>query len=94
MNLVRKTNTYYLYFLVLLFPIMIAVDYYLIQYSVNNEVNEVLLHESERIDYSPRKRWALPTSNYLFKKKPVSEDFEIDQCDSTIRCSLKLMPIK
>ena len=79
MKLVRKTNTYYLVFLIMLFPIMIAVDYFLIQYLVNNEVQETLLHERERIDYHLAKDGALPASNYLFETTLVSEDFEIDR---------------
>ncbi len=75
MNLVRKTNTYYLYFLLFLFPIMIAVDYYVIQYSVNNEVNDVLLHESERIRYTLKENDSLPHSNYVYNKKSVPNNF-------------------
>ncbi|MGB5271148.1 MAG: HAMP domain-containing sensor histidine kinase [Eudoraea sp.] len=63
----------------MLFPIMIAVDYFLIQYLVNNEVQETLLHERERIDYHLAKDGALPASNYLFETTLVSEDFEIDR---------------
>tara|TARA_E500000318_G_scaffold82439_1_gene77804 strand:- start:3473 stop:4726 length:1254 start_codon:yes stop_codon:yes gene_type:complete len=67
MNLVKKTNTHYLIFLALLFPIMILMDYYLIQYLVNNEVDDILLHERERIDFHLKNDGALPPSNYLFK---------------------------
>jgi len=67
MNLVKKTNTHYLIFLALLFPIMILVDYYLIQYLVNYEVDDILLHERERIDFHLKKDGAFPPSNYLFK---------------------------
>ena len=76
MKLVRKTNTYYLVFLVLLFPVMIVVDYYMIQYFVNNEVEEILLHERERIEYHLDREGVLPDSNYLFKTTAAGEDFE------------------
>ena len=76
MNLVSKTNTYYLIFLAFLFPIMVTVDYYLIQYIVNSEVEEILLHESERINFHLAKEGTFPASNYLFETTPVSGDFE------------------
>lgn len=77
MNLVRKTNTYYLIFLAFLFPIMVTVDYYLIQYIVNSEVEEILLHESERINFHLAKEGTFPASNYLFQTKPISGDFAL-----------------
>lgn len=75
MNLVRKTNTYYLYFLLFLFPIMVAADYYVIKYSVNYEVNDVLLHESERIRYALKENGNLPNSNYVYETKSIPEDY-------------------
>lgn len=77
MNLVRKTNTYYLIFLAFLFPIMVMVDYYLIQYIVNSEVEEILLHESERIKFHLAKEGTFPTSNYLFETTPISKDIPL-----------------
>ncbi|MGB5819185.1 MAG: HAMP domain-containing sensor histidine kinase [Saonia sp.] len=77
MNLVTKTNKYYLIFLVFLLPLMVAVDYYLIQYVVNSEVEEILKHESERISFNLREKGELPPSNYLFDTTPVTEDFPI-----------------
>ena len=73
MNLVRKTNTYYLLFLALVFPVMLSMDYYLIQYLVNGEVEELLLHERERIDFHLKEEGVLPASNYLFQTVPVKE---------------------
>ncbi|MBS9462605.1 HAMP domain-containing histidine kinase [Flagellimonas sp. HMM57] len=75
MNLVRKTNRNYLIFLLFLFPIMVAVDYYVIEYFVNFEVNDVLLHESERIDYELKQNGSLPHSNYTYRTEEVSNDF-------------------
>lgn len=77
MNLVTKTNEYYLIFLVVLFPFMVAVDYYLIQYAVNSEVDEILKHESERIRFDLGGKGELPPSNYLFNTAPVYEDFPV-----------------
>ncbi len=74
MNLVRKTNTYYLIFLAFLLPIMVGIDYYLIQRLVNSEVEEILLHESERINFHLATEGTFPASNYLFETTPVSED--------------------
>lgn len=74
MNLVKKTNTYYLIFLVFLFPIMVTVDYYLIQYIVNSEVEEILLHESERINFHLAREGKFPPSNYLLETTPVRKD--------------------
>jgi len=73
MNLIKKTNTHYFIFLVLLFPFMIVVDYYLIQYLVNNEVEEILLHERERIEFHLNKEGLLPASNYLLESTPLNQ---------------------
>ncbi|MEM7486478.1 MAG: HAMP domain-containing sensor histidine kinase [Bacteroidota bacterium] len=75
MNLVRKTNKHYFIFLLLLFPIMVGVDYYVIEYFVNLEVNDVLLHESERIDYELKRNGSLPHSNYIYSTETVPENF-------------------
>lgn len=75
MKLVRKTNTYYLIFLVFLFPVMFGVDYFLIQYIVNNEVEEILLHERERIEYHLSRDVAFPESNYLLETTLLNGDF-------------------
>jgi signal transduction histidine kinase len=72
MNLIKKTNTNYLIFLALLFPVMVIVDYYLIHYMANHEVNEVLLHESERIDFHLKKDGELPPSNYFFETENIA----------------------
>ena len=77
MKLATKTNTYYLIFFISLFPIMIAVDYYLIQFVVNTEVNEILEHEAERIRFELKERGALPQSNYVFDTASVNEDHEV-----------------
>ncbi len=76
MNLVKKTNTNYLIFLALLFPIMVIVDYFLIQYIVNSEVEEILLHEQQRITFHLDEEGILPTSNYLFHTVPMDESLE------------------
>tara|TARA_R110002049_G_scaffold1113_2_gene8199 strand:- start:4621 stop:5865 length:1245 start_codon:yes stop_codon:yes gene_type:complete len=75
MKLVTKTNTYYLIFFIFLFPLMIAVDYYLIQYVVINEVDDILQHESERISFELKERGAVPHSNYVFDINPVNKDY-------------------
>lgn len=79
MKLIRKTNTYYLVFLVFLFPVMITVDYYMIQRLVNKEVEEILLHEKERIEYHLARDGVVPDSNYLFEISPVGGDAEITE---------------
>jgi signal transduction histidine kinase len=73
MKLVRKTNTYYLLFLLFLFPVMVAVDYVLIQFIVNSEVEEILLHESERIEFHLSRDGALPSSNYILESTPLEK---------------------
>lgn len=73
MKLVRKTNTYYLLFLIFLFPVMVAVDYVLIQYIVNSEVEEILLHESQRIEFHLSRDGALPASNYILEWTPLEK---------------------
>jgi len=77
MILVTKTNKYYFIFFVLLFPLMLGTDYYLIQHKVNNEVDEVLKNESNRINYSIKEEGVLPASNYLVTTTPVKNDFSI-----------------
>ncbi len=78
MNLVRKTNRYYILFLLFLFPIMVAVDYYAIQFFVNFEVNDVLLHESRRIEYHLRQNDSLPVSTYVYdiKREPEHHNLQ------------------
>ncbi len=73
MKLVRKTNTYYLLFLLLLFPVMVAVDYVLIQFIVNSEVEEILLHESQRIEFRLSEDGALPASSYILGSTPLEK---------------------
>ena len=75
MKLVRKTNTYYLLFLIFLFPVMVAVDYALIQFIVNNEVEEILLHESQRIEFHLTRDGALPPSNYILESSPLQKGY-------------------
>jgi signal transduction histidine kinase len=70
MKLVRKTNTYYLLFIIFLFPVMVTVDYLLIQFIVNSEVEEILLHESQRIEFHLSRDGALPPSNYILESTP------------------------
>jgi signal transduction histidine kinase len=53
---------------------MIAVDYYLIQYLVNNEIDKILVHERERIDFYLESEGTLPPSNYMLKVSPVEAD--------------------
>lgn len=77
MKLVTKTNTYYLIFFISLFPLMIAVDYYLIQLVVNAEVNETLEHEAERIRFELKKKGEPPKSNYVFNTTSVNEDYQV-----------------
>ncbi|WP_303315753.1 HAMP domain-containing sensor histidine kinase [Flavivirga abyssicola] len=74
MKLVTKTNTYYLIFFIFLFPLMIAADYYLIQYVVITEVDEILQHESERIRFELKEKGTLPSSNYVFNTTTVKEE--------------------
>jgi len=77
MNLVKKTNTYYLLFLLLIFPVMIVVDYFLIRYLVNNEVEEILLHEKERIEFQLRESGKLPESTYLLNFIEIPPDYPL-----------------
>ncbi|TGV04858.1 sensor histidine kinase [Flavivirga rizhaonensis] len=77
MNLVNRTNKYYLIFFIFLFPLMVAVDYYLIKYVVNKEVDEILIHESERITFSLNENGELPSSSYLLSITPIDKDFPV-----------------
>ncbi|WP_350285323.1 HAMP domain-containing sensor histidine kinase [uncultured Croceitalea sp.] len=79
MNLASKTNRYYLLFLLVLFPIMVVVDFYVIKYFVNYEVNDVLLHESERISYELTENGNLPHSNYIFGTTVLPNDHSVEQ---------------
>ena len=65
MKLLNTTNKYNFLFLVLFSPVMLALDYFLIQYIVNSEVNEILKHESERIAYILQTEDELPRSNFI-----------------------------
>ncbi len=77
MNLVTKTNKYYLIFFVFLFPLMVGADYFLIQYVVNKEVDDVLKHESERINFNLKENQVFPSSNYILNSIPVNEYFSV-----------------
>ena len=65
MRLLAKTNRYYLVFIIMLFPLMMVVDYYVIKHYVYSEVNEMLLHEADRLTYHFRDRGFFPKSNYI-----------------------------
>ena len=75
MKLIKRTNKYYLIFLVVLFPIMVVVDYYVIQFAVNHEVEDILLHEQERINYQLAQNKTLPSSNYLMGTRPLKGNY-------------------
>lgn len=75
MKLVRRTNSYYLLFLFSLFPVMIVVDYLLIQFIVNSEVEDILLHESERIEFHLSTDGVLPASGYILGATDLEADF-------------------
>ncbi|MBV7270623.1 sensor histidine kinase [Winogradskyella luteola] len=77
MKLVTKTNRYYLIFFIFLFPLMIAVDYYLIKYVVNKEVDEILHHEAERISFELKEKGVLPQSKYVFDTISVGKDYQV-----------------
>jgi signal transduction histidine kinase len=44
---------------------------------VNKEVNEILQHEAERIQFHLEKEGTLPPSNYIFEISPVEETFQL-----------------
>ena len=77
MNLVTKTNKYYIIFFILLFPLMVAVDYYLIRYIVNKEVDNILDHESERINFHLTEKGKLPPSKYIYNVSPVKKGADV-----------------
>jgi signal transduction histidine kinase len=52
---------------------MIAVDYFLIQYIVNSEVNEILTHESEWINFQLKAEGKIPSSNYIYETTIVKK---------------------
>lgn len=79
MKLLTKINQFYFIFLLFLFPVMIAVDYYLIQYFVNSEVNDILTHESERIQFHIEKEGQLPHSNYIIEVSPAQEPVDFSK---------------
>lgn len=85
MKLLAKSNTYYLIFLLSLAPVMIAVDYYLIRYIVNVEVNEILKHESKRIQFYFEKEKEIPHSSFIFSKEFVDgSSLGINQFSDTL----------
>lgn len=92
MNLVTKTNKYYLIFFLCLFPIMVAVDYYLIKYVVNKEVDKILQHESERIAFSLSENGTLPPSSYLLAVTPIDNHLSIQ--NNKVRDTLIYEPYK
>lgn len=75
MNLIRKTNTYYLIFLALVFPLMLLADYLVIKYIVQMEVEEILLHESDRINFYLSRDGTMPPSDYLESVQPLKQGY-------------------
>lgn len=73
MKLLARINKYYLIFLLFFSPVMILADYYIIDHIVDREVNEILKHECERIQFHLDKEGRFPSSNYLVEGLPVSE---------------------
>jgi signal transduction histidine kinase len=65
MKLLTKTNQFYFIFLLLIAPVIITVDYFLIRHFVNSEVNEILKHEGERIKYHLNREGVFPDYTYL-----------------------------
>ncbi|MDE3743471.1 sensor histidine kinase [Maribacter polysaccharolyticus] len=74
MNLFKKTINQYLIFLVLFLPIMIALDYLLVNHLVYREIDELLLDERKRIDYGLQKDGAVLSSYYLYRIEPIAAD--------------------
>ncbi|NND04848.1 MAG: HAMP domain-containing histidine kinase [Saprospiraceae bacterium] len=79
MRLSAKTNRYYLVFILLLFPLMMVVDYFVIKYYVYSEVNEMLQHESNRINYYLSDRAVFPASDFLFDTAVVHSDIVVSE---------------
>lgn len=73
MKLLARINIYYLIFLIALAPVMITVDYYLIRYIVNEEVNTMLKHESERIKYYLEREGEMPNTNLGYQMVSFDE---------------------
>jgi signal transduction histidine kinase len=72
MKLLTKTNTFYLAFLLLLFPVMIAVDYGVIRYFVFNEVDDISLEANTLI-------WGLLAGNIFILLLIIAGFFLINQ---------------
>ena len=85
MKLFTKTNKYYFIFLVFFSPIMFTVDYLIIQYIVNSEINEILKHEGERIRFYLEEEGELPRSSYIDETIAIDEAFPLlDQFSDTL----------
>lgn len=67
MKLLNKAYRYYLLLLLMLFPVMITVHYFLIRHQINREVNSLLENEAQRIRLALREQGALPASRYIFR---------------------------
>lgn len=74
MNLFKKTVGQYLIFLALFFPIMIAGDYFLFNYLVYHEIDELLLNERERILFDLQKEGEVSPSQYLYEIKQGTQE--------------------
>jgi signal transduction histidine kinase len=73
MKLLAKTNIYYLVLLIALAPVMTVVEYTLICYLVNREINTILQQESERILFHLEKEGEIPNTNYWQYMAPLEE---------------------
>lgn len=86
MKLLAKTNKYYLAFIFLLVPIMILADFLAIKYFVNDEINDMLIHESERIIQHIHSEGTFPTTNYPFDTITLTQEYSkpYNQFDDTL----------
>jgi len=97
MKLVTKVNRHYIVLFLLLFPFMVALDYYLIKYIVNKEVDNILQHESEKILFHLNEKGELPSSQYIFDISPVENIKKIGVSKDTLiyeDFSKKLVPYR
>ncbi len=76
MKLLNKTNRAYLILVSLIFPLMILADYFLIVYLVNREVNELLTHERQRIEYHMGSQEPSQSSDYVFSVEQLTSTRE------------------
>ena len=78
MDLIKKTNTHHIIFLLLMFPVLVVTKYFIVQYFLDSRAEEILLDEAERITSQLDNNEKTPPSDYLYEYSEVDTGNELN----------------